>query len=76
LAAGLTSWASTRRSRAIITGPENDVVSRRRGRRAPSSTVRALAPYVGAVDQFADSTDILDELSKAQALTIVYDVAG
>ncbi len=41
-----------------------------------SPTVRALAPYVGAVDQFADSTDILDDVAKAQALTAIYDVGG
>jgi len=40
-----------------------------------SPTVRALPPYVGAVDQFADSTDILDELSIMHALTPIYDVS-
>ena len=34
-----------------------------------SPAIRALPPYVGAVDQFADSTDILDELSMMRALT-------
>jgi len=40
-----------------------------------SPTVRALPAYVGAVDQFADSTDILDEVSRAQALMAVYDLS-
>ena len=39
-----------------------------------SPAVRALRPYVGAVDQFADSTDILDELSVTQSLTAAYGV--
>jgi len=38
-----------------------------------SPAVRAVPPHVGAVDQFADSTDILDDLSKVHALTTVYD---
>ena len=37
-----------------------------------SPLVRALPPYVGAVDQFADSTDILDDLPNVQGLTSVY----
>lgn len=41
-----------------------------------SPGVRALPPYVGSVDQFADSTDILDELSMVQALAPIYDVRG
>jgi hypothetical protein len=40
-----------------------------------SPAIRALPPYVGAVDQFADSTDTLDELSMMHALTAVYDVS-
>lgn len=40
-----------------------------------SPALRAIPPYVGAVDQFADSTDILDDLPKAQALLAVYDAA-
>ena len=40
-----------------------------------SPRLRAVTPYVGAVDQFADSTDILDDLPKAQALLAVYGVA-
>ena len=40
-----------------------------------SPAIRALPPYAGAVDQFADSTDILDELSMTQALTAVYHVS-
>jgi len=40
-----------------------------------SPRLRAVPPYVGAVDQFADSTDILDDLPKAQALLAVYNVA-
>jgi hypothetical protein len=40
-----------------------------------SPAIRALPPYLGAVDQFADSTDILDELSMMQGLTAVYDVS-
>jgi hypothetical protein len=39
-----------------------------------SPAVRALPPHTGAVDQFADSTDLLDELSMMQALAAVYDV--
>jgi hypothetical protein len=39
-----------------------------------SSAIRALPPYVGAMDQFADSTDVLDELSMMHALTAVYAV--
>jgi hypothetical protein len=38
-----------------------------------SPTVRAFPPYVGAVDQFADSTDVLDDLPKAQALAAIFD---
>ena len=38
-----------------------------------SAAVRALPPFVGAVDQFADSTDILDDLPKTAALTAIYD---
>ena len=39
-----------------------------------SPALRAIPPYVGSVDQFADSTDILDDLLMAQALTAIYDV--
>jgi hypothetical protein len=39
-----------------------------------SPAVRALPPHVGSVDQFVDSTDILDELPVAPALMSVYDV--
>jgi hypothetical protein len=38
-----------------------------------SPTVRALPPYVGGVDQFADSTDVLDDLPKARALMGIFD---
>ena len=37
-----------------------------------SPTVRAFPPYVGAVDQFADSTDVLDDLPRAQALAAIF----
>jgi hypothetical protein len=37
-------------------------------------TIRALPPCVGAVDQFADSTDILDEVSMMHGRTAIYTV--
>jgi len=39
-----------------------------------SDAVRALPPHVGSIDQFADSTDILDELAFMHALTPIYAV--
>jgi hypothetical protein len=39
-----------------------------------SPTLRSLPPYVGSVDQFADSTDVLDDIPMAQALMSIYDV--
>jgi hypothetical protein len=38
-----------------------------------SPDVRALPPHVGSIDQFADSTDVLDELACIHALTPIYD---
>ena len=39
-----------------------------------SPSLRAIPSYVGSVDQFADSTDILDEIPMAQALISIYTV--
>jgi len=38
-----------------------------------SPVVLALPQYVGAVDQFADSTDVLDDLPTARALGTIFD---
>jgi hypothetical protein len=40
--------------------------------RIESPRVLALPPYVGAVDQFTDSTDVLDDLAMVRGLTGVY----
>jgi hypothetical protein len=37
-----------------------------------SPMVRAFPPYVGGVDQFADSTDVLDDLPRAQAVAAIF----
>jgi hypothetical protein len=38
-----------------------------------SPVIRALPSHIGSVDQFADSTDILDDVTKTRTLTAVYD---
>jgi hypothetical protein len=38
-----------------------------------SPLIRTLPPHIGSVDQFADSTDILDDIAKTRTLTAIYD---